>query len=73
MSKAVVFEGVKTTFFLILLLENDHIYQASDGNYYTGPRQDNVRPVQRPPNFLEWIVDGKINYSILIVFSLEEL
>ena len=58
---------------LILLLENDHIYQASDGNYYTGPRQDIIRPIQRPPNFLEWIVNGKINYSILIILSLGEV
>ena len=58
---------------LILLLENDHIYQAYDGNYYTGPRQDIVRPVQRPPNFLEWIVDGKITYSILIILNLAEV
>ena len=58
---------------LILLLENYHIYQAADGNYYTGPRQDIVRPVQRPPTFLEWIIDGKINYSILIILSLGEV
>ena len=57
----------------IFLLENDHIYQAYDGNYYTGPRQDIVRPVQRPPNFLEWMVDGKITYSILIILNLGEV
>jgi len=38
--------------------EKDHIYEATDGNYYTRPRQDIVRPLQRPPTILEWIVDG---------------